>query len=103
MVLRLADLPAEFVDDMRRWREVGVPHAQVDDIGPPASRLGFQIVEDREEVEREPLEPVGLVEDPSLGKLFLQESPLLQMLLDPQDGLVRHTRASHINFPPENL
>jgi hypothetical protein len=61
VVLRILDAPAQFLDDVRRRRQVGVPHAQVDHVDALRLGLGLEIVEDSEEVERQPLHTVGFV------------------------------------------
>jgi hypothetical protein len=58
MVLRFACSFDELGDNVRRRRQVGVTHAEVDDIFAPVTRLHFHTVDDAEDVGREPFDPL---------------------------------------------
>ncbi|CRI67327.1 hypothetical protein THIOKS1550019 [Thiocapsa sp. KS1] len=50
----------QLVDDMLRCRLVGVTHAEVDDVLAPCSRFGLQLVDDVEDIGRQPLDAVKI-------------------------------------------
>src|SRR5436190_7731341 len=62
----------QLVDDVLRRGLVGVAHAEIDDVLPSRSRLGLEIVDDAEDVGRQPLDPVEVVHGrSSVGHMIL--------------------------------
>ncbi len=68
---RLADRLNQLVDDvLGRW-QVGIAHAQIDDVGSAGARLAFQAVDLGEYVRRQALDAVEVLDhDRSLGCRF---------------------------------
>ena len=58
MVLRFACRFDQLGDNMRRRRQIGITHAEIDDIFAPVTRLHFHTVDDAEDVGREPFDPL---------------------------------------------
>jgi hypothetical protein len=58
MVLWLARGFDKLGDNMRRRRQIGITHAEIDDIFPPVTRLHLHTVDDAEDVRWEPLNPL---------------------------------------------
>jgi hypothetical protein len=50
----------QLVDDVLRRRLVGIPHPEVDDVLAPCSRFGLQLVDDVEDIRRQPLDAVKI-------------------------------------------
>ncbi len=52
----------QLVDDMLRRRQVGIAHAEIDDIGAARSRIGLEAVHFREDIGRQALDAVKVVD-----------------------------------------
>ena len=58
MVLRFACRFDQLGDNVGRRRQIGITHAEVDDIFAPSTRLHFHTVDDAEDVGRQPFNPL---------------------------------------------
>jgi len=60
----------ELVDDVLGRRHVRVAHAEIDDVLAPGACLRLQIVDDREDVRRQALDPVELLHRATPSECF---------------------------------
>ncbi len=104
VVGRILDLPAQVLHHMLGRRQVRVAHSQVDDVDAALAGLSLEIIEDREQIQRQPLEATGLLKEPLLVALGLQSLALLQVLLDAFQNRMRGHKASGSSHgtPPQS-
>jgi hypothetical protein len=60
----------QLVDDVLRGGLVGIPHPEVDHVLAPGPGLGLEVVDNREDVGGETLDPVELVHGNLAGKSY---------------------------------
>ena len=56
MILRFACRFDQLGDNVGRRRQIGITHAEVDDVFAPATRLHFHTVDDAEDIGRQPFD-----------------------------------------------
>ena len=60
MILRFAGCLDQLGDDMRRRRQVGIAHAEIDDVFSPVARLHLEAVDDAKHVGRQSFDSLKL-------------------------------------------
>ena len=106
VVARVPGRLTELVDDVLGRALIRIPHAQVDDVLTLGPRLALQVVDDREDIGGQPLDPVELIhgrvsrrsEDHTAPRVGVSRNPLsgaeiARRRRAPNSGLTRSERA----------
>jgi hypothetical protein len=72
----------ELGDDVLRRRHVGVAHAEVDDVLAAGSRLRLQVVDDREDVGGQTLDPIEVVHRSVSSPAMIQNGEAASQRMD---------------------